>query len=194
MYGAFMQIYLRGDNDWRQRTPWEEAQARGVPEALLAVEGVDIVAGQMADGRVRVASATGQGTISWRNGCGSYAFRGVDPLGCGSFDDLEDEAILRLSFNSTHPDAPQQLSQIFRAERSGDIMVSAKRGYDLRARWEIPEHRSTHGALVPAQMHVPVIIGAPVAANNFRTADVFPTVLRLMGREPAEGIDGVARD
>ncbi len=167
--------------------------ARGVPQALLAVEGVDIVAGQLADGRVRVCSATGEGTIARHDGCSSYEYRGIDPLGCGAFANLDDDAVLRQSFDATHPDAPLQLSQIFRAERSGDLMVSAKRGYDLRARWEIPEHRSTHGALVPAQMHVPVIIGTPVAANNFRTADIFPTVLRLMGRQPAEDIDGLAR-
>jgi hypothetical protein len=188
------QIYLRGDNDWRDRTPWEEAEARGVPQALLAKDGIDLVAGQAADGRVKLRTATGQASIDWRSGCCSYQFSGVDPLGCGAFDDLDEEAVLHLTFESPHPDAAMQLAQIFRAERSGDIVVSAKRGYDLRARWEVPEHRSTHGALVPAQMHVPVIISHAIDANNFRTADVFPTVLKLMGRAAGAGIDGVARD
>ncbi|HLF77626.1 MAG TPA: alkaline phosphatase family protein [Dehalococcoidia bacterium] len=187
------QIYLRGDNDWRDRTPWEEVDARGVPQALLAQDGVDLVAGQTSDGRVKLRTATGEGTIDWRAGFCSYAFTGTDPLGCGAFSKLDDEEVLRLTFDSSRPDACMQLAQIFRAERTGDIVVSAKRGYDLRARWELPEHRSTHGALVPAQMHVPVIISHPIAANNFRTVDVFPTVLQLMDRSPEDGIDGVVR-
>jgi hypothetical protein len=42
-------------------------------------------------------------------------------------------------------------------------------------------------------MYVPVIFSHRVEADHFRTADVFPTVLRLMGKEPPAGIDGVAR-
>jgi hypothetical protein len=187
------QIYLRGDNAWRDRTPWEEVEARGVPEALLAVEGIDIVAGQTSQGLVMVQSARGEGTLDWRNGCCTYDYQSEDPLGCGAFTKLDEQEALRRSFETSHPDAPLQLAQIFRAERSGDIVVSAKKGYDLRARWEVPEHHSTHGALVPDQMHVPVIISTPLESNNFRTADVFPTVLKLMGRDAASEIDGVAR-
>jgi hypothetical protein len=43
-------------------------------------------------------------------------------------------------------------------------------------------------------MHVPVIISHPLAADRFRTADVFGTVLKLMGREPAGDVDGVVRE
>jgi hypothetical protein len=166
------QIYLRGDNDWRDRTPWEEMEAKRVPQALLAVQGIDIVAGQAADGSVRVKSATGEGCIEWRDAYCTYSF----------------------CFETARPDAPLQLAQIFRAERSGDLVVSARQGYDLRARWEIPEHRSTHGALIAPQMHVPLIVSHPLAADRFRTADVFGTVLKLMGREPPGDVDGVVRD
>jgi hypothetical protein len=187
------QIYFRSGGDWCRRTPWEEVEARGVPEALLAVEGVDLVAGQSWDGRVKLKTAAGEGTIDWLKERCSYSFRGDDPLGCGAFKDLDSNSVLDLTFDSARPDACLQLAQLFRAERSGDIVVSAKRGFDLRARWEVPEHRSTHGALVAGQMHVPVIISHPIAADHFRTADVFPTVLRLMGHEPESDIDGVAR-
>ena len=187
------QVYFRGGEDWRRRAPWEEVAARQVPQALLAVEGVDLVAGQLADGRVRLLTATGEGSIAWDGTSFSYDHHGGDPLGCGAFSKLDADEVLRLTFDSPRPDAVMQLTQIFRAERSGDIVVSAKRGYDLRARWEIPEHRSTHGALVPTQMHVPVIVSHPLESDNFRTADVFPTVLRLMGHQPAADIDGVWR-
>ena len=187
------QIYFRNGKDWRQRTPWEEIEARQVPAALLSVEGIELVAGPAADGRVWLRTPGGEGTVAWEGDLCSYDFRGEDPIGCGAFTGQDAEAVLKLTFDSSLPDACLQLPQLFRAERSGDLVVSAKRGYDLRARWEIPEHHSTHGAFVPDQMHVPVILSHPVAADNFRTADVFPTVLRLMGKEPADGIDGVTR-
>lgn len=187
------QIYFRNGKDWRKRMPWEELEARKAPQSLLAAEGVDLVAGLASDGSVHLKTSAGEATILWREGLCSYDFRGVDPLGCGAFGCLDAEAVLQRTFTSPHPDACMQLAQLFRAERCGDLLVSAHQGYDLRARWEFPEHRSTHGALVAAQMHVPVIISHPLQADNFRTADVFPTVLRLMGKEPAEGIDGVAR-
>ena len=113
--------------------------------------------------------------------------------GCGAFEGLDAEEVLQLTFDSPRPDACLQLPQLFRAERSGDIVVSARRGYDLRARWEMPEHHSTHGALIQSQMHVPVIISHPIEADHFRTADVFPTVLELLGKQPASDIDGVSR-
>ena len=187
------QVYFRNGHDWAERTPWEEIAAKQLPEALLAIDGIDLLAGRMADGRTKLRTAAGEATIDWRDERCSYAFTGVDPLGCGSFDGLDADAVLQRTFESARPDACLQLPQLFRAERSGDIVVSARQGFDLRARWEIPEHHSTHGAIVPPQMHVPVIISHPIAANNFRTADVFPTVLRLMGKQPAADIDGIAR-
>jgi len=187
------QVYFRNGAGWRERVPWEEIEARRAPDALLSHEGVDTVAGLNADGSVTMRTARGEGRIRWRDGCCSYRFRGEDPVGCGAFDDLSEEDVLRLTFDSKRPDACLQLPQLFRAPRSGDLLVSAKKGYDLRGRWEVPEHRSTHGALVPEQMEVPVIISHPVEADRFRTVDVFPTVLRLFGQEPPTGIDGVAR-
>jgi hypothetical protein len=187
------QIYFRNGQDWTERMPWEEIEDRDVPDALLSNGGVDLVAGQAADGDVIMRTACGEGRIHWQDGYCSYSFRGEDPAGCGAFGKLTAEEVLKLTFDGPRPDALMQLPQLFRAERSGDLMVSARQGYDLRGRWEVPEHRSTHGALIPAQMHVPVVISHPIAADHFRTADVFPTVLRLFGQEPQGEIDGVAR-
>ncbi|MPZ49282.1 MAG: hypothetical protein GEU75_08280 [Dehalococcoidia bacterium] len=188
------QVYFRNGAGWRERTPWEEIEARQTPEALLSIEGIDLVAGQTADGRVNLRTKAGSATIAWRDGLCSYDFEGQDPLSCGRFTGLDAEKVLQMTFESARPDACMQLAQLFRAERCGDLLISARQGYDLRARWEIPEHHSTHGAIIPAQMHVPVIISHPLQADYFRTADVFPTVLRLLGKQPATDIDGVARD
>jgi hypothetical protein len=187
------QVYFRNGGDWSERTPWEELEAQDVPQALLANDGVDLVAGMTADGRVKLKTSAGEGTVTWREGVCSYEYRGQDPAGCGALTGVDAESLLALTFDAARPDALLQVSQLFRAERCGDLLVSARRGYDLRARWEIPEHHSTHGALVAPQMYVPVIISAPLQAERLRTADVFPTVLRLMDREPSAAIDGVAR-
>jgi hypothetical protein len=186
------QVYFRSGLDWAERTPWEEIEARHVPKALLSIEGIDLVAGKAANGDVEIQTRAGRGSIRWKDDCCSYSFTGEDPVGCGAFDGLDPRQVLDLTFDSPRPDACVQLAQLFRAERSGDLIISAKRGYDLRARWELPEHHSTHGALVAAQMHVPVIISHPLQADHFRTVDVFPTVLRLMGKSPVSEIDGIA--
>jgi hypothetical protein len=187
------QVYFRNGGGWAERTPWEEIEARRVPEALLALDGVDFVAGRRHDGVVVLKTAAGEGRIRWLNGFCDYDFEGADPLGSGCFARQDANDVLALTFDGPRPDAAMQLEQLFRAERAGDLFVSAREGFDLRGRWEVPEHKSTHGALVPSQMHVPVIISHPVAQSYLRTSDVFPTVLRLLGHDPPEGIDGVAR-
>ena len=183
----------RREGGWTERAPWEEIEARQIPDAFLAIDGIDFLAGRRCDGTVVMKTATGEGSILWRDGLCDYEFRGTDPLGSGCFAGQDADDVLRLTFDGPRPDAALQLEQLFRAERAGDLFVSARQGYDLRGRWEVPEHKSTHGALVPQQMHVPVILSHPVAATPMRTSDVFPTVLRLLGKEPPGGIDGVER-
>jgi hypothetical protein len=188
------QVYFRNGDDWASRVPWEEIEARQVPEALLAIDGIDFVAGLRSDGAVVLKMAGGEGRIRWREGRASYEFEGADVLGCGPFECSSPAELLCRTFDGPLPDAAVQLEQLFRAERAGDIFISARPGYDLRGRWEVPEHKSTHGALVPAQMHVPVILNHPIERGPMRTSDVFPTVLRLLGMEPPEGLDGIARE
>ena len=42
--------------------------------------------------------------------------------------------------------------KFFKGDRTGDLVLSADPGYDLRARYEYPEHHATHGALNAEQM------------------------------------------
>lgn len=187
-------LYFRKGADWGQRSTWEEVEALGVVDGLLACKGIDFVAGRTADGAVCLRTATGEGVIRWQDGTCSYDYCGQDPLGCGPFQGLDSVAVLERTFDSPHPDACMQLEQIFWAERSGDLVVSATPGFDLRGRWEIPPHRSTHGALNQPQAYVPVIFSHPLGADRFRTVDVFPTALRLLGKEVPSGLDGRALD
>lgn len=91
-----------------------------------------------------------------------------------------------------YPDAPVQLLQIFRSGRAGDLILSAAKGSDLRRRHEIPEHKSSHGSLHWEHMQVPILSNVKLSSNPkiFRSVDVFPTILKLLGRPIPPGIDG----
>jgi hypothetical protein len=76
-----------------------------------------------------------------------------------------------------------QALQLLRSGRAGDLVLSARRGCDLRSNdYEHPEHRGSHGSLDREHMLVPFAISAPVNRERLRTADAFPTILRLTGR------------
>ena len=69
--------------------------------------------------------------------------------------------------------------------------MSAESGYDLRARYEYPEHRATHGGLIAELMLIPLAVNFPIETEFIRSVDIFPTVLDQFGHK-IEGfeIDG----
>jgi hypothetical protein len=124
----------------------------------------------------------------------SYRPLDGDPFGYDALPpELDSETALTATAGSDYPDGLLQLAQIFRSARSGDVIVSAAPGYDLREQYERPEHRSSHGALHAAHMNVPLAISLPIEDGPVRTADVFSMVLEhLQIAEPA-GVDGRSR-
>ena len=200
------------ENGWGERTPFEKLYQMGVISSLIELEGLGFVAGQSETDDIIVQSRTGQGKISYDSQdidhgssqnvansikCAdslrfSYEFTGTDPLGYGvRYKNLSSRETLRETYDSSHPDGIVQLWQIFNAERTGDLVLSAESGYDLRARYEIPRHHATHGALIAEHMHIPLAMNHPIAEQYIRSVDVFPTVLDLCGHSVAEyPIDG----
>ena len=200
------------ENGWGERTPFEKLYQMGVMSSLIELEGLGLVAGQSETGDIIVQSRTGQGKISYdsqdtdhgilQNVANSikcrdslrfsYEFTGTDPLGYGvRYKNLSSRETLRETYDSPHPDGIVQLWQIFNAERTGDLVLSAESGYDLRARYEIPEHHATHGGLIAEHMHIPLATNYPISEQCIRSVDVFPTVLNLCGHTVAEHyIDG----
>jgi hypothetical protein len=122
----------------------------------------------------------------------SYRFTGTDPLGYGvHYKSLASRETLRETYNSSYPDGIVQLWQIFKSERTGDLVLSAESGYDLRARYEIPKHHATHGALIAEHLHIPLATNYPIVEPYIRSVDIFPTVLNLCGHTVSEQyIDG----
>jgi Type I phosphodiesterase / nucleotide pyrophosphatase len=190
-------VYLRGDG-WRNPGPRRGDIDRthpGLREGLLAEPAVELLAirGEEPDS-FWIESPRGLARLeSWGVGV-LYRPQGSDPFGWKELPErMTWEESLGLTFDSEHPDALAQIAQLFRSSRTGDLVVSAAPGYDLRERYEHPEHLSSHGALHREHMIVPVASSAPLAEGPMRTADLFPTVLRHLGREIPQGIDGVSR-
>ena len=208
-------LYFKNNSDgkgWGERTPFENLHKMGVISSLIELEGLGLVAGQSETGGIIVQSRTGQGKISCHSldtdhenshrehttsKCAdslrfSYQFTGIDPLGYDvHYENLSSREALRETYDSPYPDGIVQLWQIFNSERTGDLILSAENGYDLRARYEVPEHRATHGALIAEHLHIPLATNHPIAEQYIRSVDVFPTVLSLCGHNVAvHRIDG----
>ena len=176
-------------NGWGERLSFERLNQLGVIQPLLEIEGLAFAAGQSDDGAIVVQNRTGVGKIIRENETFSYQFQGTDPLGYGiPYQNLSSRAALIQTYDSEYPDGLVQLWQIFRGDRTGDLVLSAHPGYDLRARYEYPEHHATHGALNAEQMFVPLAINLPIETEFIRTVDLFPTVLSQFGRivEPSQ--------
>ena len=197
---------------WGERAPFEQLCQMGVVSSLIELEGVGLVAGQSETGDIIVQSRGGQGKISCHaqetnheNPQGvpivfkcadalrfSYQFIGTDPLGYNvRYKNLSSRDALRETYDSPYPDGIVQLWQIFKSERTGDLVLSAESGYDLRARYEVPGHHATHGALIAEHLHIPLATNYPITEQCIRSVDVFPTVLNLCGHKVAlHHIDG----
>ena len=100
---------------------------------------------------------------------------------------------LEATIDTGHPDALVQIAQLFRTRRTGDLVISAAAGYDLRERFEWPHHFSSHGGLIRDHMLIPVASSVPLADGPIRSADVATTVLDYLGVPAPSGADGVSR-
>ncbi len=182
---------------WKGRSTWEEIASRKdrILEKLLERDEVDIVAGVSESGEVVVKSRRGESRIGMRQEARgksiTYAVISSDPFAYGPLPEkMTDRQALELTDHTDYPDAIMQLLQIFRSARTGDIVISAALGADLRVRHEIHEHKSSHGGLHREQMKVPFVTNVRLPERAMRSVDVFPLVLKLLGRTVPVNIDG----
>ncbi len=172
----------------------EQGSVPGIPRSLVRhlahLPGVALVVGR--DGReLQLVSREGRARLIEEHGDRiRYAPGTADVLRLGGPAVYGDREWLARTLDSPYPDAPVQLSQLFRSARTGDLVVVAEVGWDLRRDWEIPEHRSGHGSLTADHMRCLVASNHPIA-GPVRTVDLFPLVLDYLGVPVPEGIDGV---
>ena len=195
---ASAQVYLRPGHrrGFRYSLPEIEAgEVPGIPPGIVTylaeLTGMALVAGTDGDDVVVVSR---QGTS--RLTCVGdheirYSAKTADVLGLGDQPQtLSIQDWLAASYDGPYPDAPAQLHQIFRSSRTGDLVLAAAPGTDLRYKWEIPEHRSGHGSLIADHMRCVVALNRPTT-GPLRTVDIFALVLQHLGYEIPSGIDGV---
>ena len=97
-----------------------------------------------------------------------------------------------LTSDTDHPDSLVQIIALAGAPRSGEILLSAARDWDFRARYEPIPHVSSHGALHREHLLVPLIMSRSAVGTPRRTVDVLPSALRALGLPVPQGLDGVA--
>lgn len=184
-------VYFKNGN-WSDYNYYEEMEEKGLVGMLLEQDAVDFAAGRSKEGGVIVESKRGKArVIEGSDGRLSYHLLNGDPFGYKNIEtNMTDEEALEATWKTDYPDGITQIAQIFRSPRSGDIVLSAAQGFDLRDRFENPPHSSTHGSLHSEHMFVPLCINEKIEDAKIRTADVFPTVLRTLGILPDHKIDG----
>jgi predicted AlkP superfamily pyrophosphatase or phosphodiesterase len=192
-------VYLKGENGWGYRKTFEEISSTSVllDEFRLRPE-VDFVATQGADNSIHIQNDKGHSWFSFNKNTLklSYFYDNSDPLSLFSTDsntaehDFSFDDSLKLTWDSPYPDIFMQLHQLFQTQRTGDIILSARKGFDFRVKFEHPIHKSSHGALLPEHMRVPLLMNHQIQTEHIRSVDLFPTMLKLTGKKIPEGIDG----
>ncbi|HEX6314987.1 MAG TPA: alkaline phosphatase family protein [Gemmatimonadaceae bacterium] len=170
--------------DATTRRPWPELSSawRQRLDFLWMHAGVDLIATLQSDSEVAVERGGERALIQMARDRFSYTPVSGNPLGIDAFSGVcEDEAHERTAA-SPYPDGVVQLARLVTAERSGDLVLSAAPGWDLRRRYEPIDHVSSHGALHAAHMLVPLTGSRRVANRPRRTADLFTMASRVLRR------------
>ncbi len=189
---AFAHVYRlqpREEPLWLDEPPPDVA---ALARELLDEDGIDHVIGRRRAGGAVVVSRRGRAAIWPLGGRTCYAVvEGADPFGyppetVGAHEDRE---LLRLTWDTDYPDAPTQVLQILHSPRAGDLLVTSRPGFDLRARFEKPPHRGSHGSLHRLHMATPLLASHPLLDGPARTVDALPTLLDALGVDPPD-MDG----
>lgn len=192
---AMLHLYFKRPQGWEGRMSYEEflESYSDLYRDLCEHRAVDLLIMRDLKGNIKVSSSQGQATVSCRNEKLYYHASQGDPLDLGvAKADFSFEDSLIASENSRYPDGLMQLEQIFRSPRTGDVVLSAQKGFDLRKRFEHPEHKSSHGALHDEHILTPLFSSVPMKKKLVRSVDLFPSILQLAEKPPVDKIDGLS--
>jgi hypothetical protein len=182
--------------DLRRRSrPWWpglEAAWGALADALLGKASVDLMLLPHGETRCEIrARGRGAAFVERRANGFSYRVASGDPLGIGrDLDGVDAGDAYEATIATDYPDSVVQIAYLAGARRSGEIILSAARGWDFRARYEPIPHASSHGALHREHMLVPLLVNRPVAGIPRRTVDVMPSALELLGVRIPAGLEG----
>jgi hypothetical protein len=179
---AMAHVYVELER--REKPGWAALTSKW-HDLLLHLEGrdsVDLVMLPRASGECEVrASGRGSAMVSARDGRYSYSHRTGNPLGVPEFSNVPGDEAHSLTRSSDYPDGVVQIAHLAASPRSGDIILSAARDWDFRARYEPIPHVSSHGALHRDHMLVPLLMNRPASRAPLRTIDTMPSALSALG-------------
>ena len=159
--------------------------------ALLVRESVDLLILPTSPESCEIHTRDrGMATLDWRDWCYDYAPQSGDPLGIGAQRRLTDDAAYDVTIESDYPDALVQIAHLVSSPRSGDIILSAARNWDFRAKYEPIPHVSSHGALHREHMLVPLLLNSAPERAPRRTVDVMPSALSALGVDIPRTVEG----
>jgi hypothetical protein len=190
---AMTHLYL----DLEQKTrPWWPSigdKWNYLAERLLTRASVDllILPTSAASCEIR-ARDRGSATLTWAESRYSYTPRSGDPLGIGVQKSLDDGDAYDATIATDYPDGLVQIAHLIASPRCGDIVLSAARDWDYRARYEPIPHVSSHGALHREHMLVPLLLNRVPSGIPRRTVDVMPSALAALGIMPPKSLDGIS--
>lgn len=194
---AMAHLYVGlGDKPRRKRrAPWSENSRRWEPlaEQLLALDSVDLLLIPLDDRHCEIRTRH-RGTALVTEAAGRYSYFPVtgDPFGIGEHHSLSADEAHEVTRDSDYPDAIVQIATVAQTPRAGEIVLSAARDWDFRARYEPIPHVSSHGALHREHMLVPLLLNRPVAAPPRRNTDVFASALKVLGLPAPKQLDGAS--
>ncbi len=181
-------VYVRPGHPRPTRIPFDALrlpETFGTPGDLMAElleeDAVALLAADNGAGGIRVASRAGEADITSRHGVIEYEIRTGDPLTVGGPFTGTAEDWLARTIDGPFPDAAVSLLDQFSSPRSGDLIVAAAEGWDLRERWEYPEHHAGHGSLIAAHMLTPAWSNRALPSGPLRTVDLHGVILDWLG-------------
>jgi hypothetical protein len=160
---------------------------------LLSRESVDLMILPTSSSSCEIHSRSrGMARLTWQESVYSYTPESGDPLDIGRQQSLDDRGAYDATIESDYPDALVQIAHLAASPRSGDIILSAARNWDYRAKYEPIPHVSSHGALHREHMLVPLLLNRPPSLTPRRTVDVMPSALAALGITAPKTLDGVS--
>ncbi len=164
---------------------------RELAETLLRLPSVDLLLTREGRGASVRSAERGTAGVWHENGRYHYRRDSGDPLNIGAdLCGVSADAAFDATIDTDYPDGVVQIVHLATAPRSGEIIVSAARDWDFRARYEPIPHVSSHGALHREHMLVPLLVNRPVPGRPRRTVDVMPSALAALGTPIPPGLDG----
>jgi hypothetical protein len=175
----------------RERPSANTGRYGALSELLLARESVDLLIA--TDGKHVTIRGAARGDAVIDHDASGYHYRreSGDPLGIGTdLDGASSDAAYEATIATDYPDSVVQIAHLAKSPRSGEIILSAARDWDLRARYEPIPHLSSHGALHREHIMVPLLMNRRPREMPKRTVDVMPSALAALGKAIPNGLDG----